>query len=117
MRCSSARIFGVTGNIGREFLQAQIEVATEPHTNAGDARRELLRLRQSAAAAAAEHGLSIAACSTHPMAHWREAVQSPKDRYTELLMDALQMIGQRNMLCGMHVHVEFPDPSHAVSMS
>jgi carboxylate-amine ligase len=107
--------FGVTGNIGREFLQAQIEVATEPHTNAGDARRELLRLRQSAAAAAAEHGLSIAACSTHPMAHWREAVQSPKDRYTDV-MDALQMIGQRNMLCGMHVHVEFPDPSRRVDV-
>ena len=107
--------FGVTGNIGREFLQAQIEVATEPHTNAGDARRELLRLRQSADAAAAEHGLSIAACSTHPMAHWREAVQSPKDRYTDV-MDALQMIGQRNMLCGMHVHVEFPDPSRRVDV-
>ncbi len=107
--------FGVTGNIGREFLQAQIEVATEPHINAGDARRELLRLRQSAAAAAAEHGLSIAACSTHPMAHWREAVQSPKDRYTDV-MDALQMIGQRNMLCGMHVHVEFPDPSRRVDV-
>ena len=107
--------FGVTGNIGREFLQAQIEVATEPHTNAGDARRELLRLRKSAAAAAAEHGLSIAACSTHPMAHWREAVQSPKDRYKDV-MDALQMIGQRNMLCGMHVHVEFPDPSRRVDV-
>jgi carboxylate-amine ligase len=107
--------FGVTGSIGREFLQAQIEVATEPHINAGDARRELLRLRQSAASAAAEHGLSIAACSTHPMAHWREAVQSPKDRYADV-MDALQMIGQRNMLCGMHVHVEFPDPSRRVDV-
>ncbi len=107
--------FGVTGNIGREFLQAQIEVATEPHTNASDARRELLRLRQNAAAAAAEHGLSIAACSTHPMAHWREAVQSPKDRYATV-MDALQMIGQRNMLCGMHVHVEFPDPARRVDV-
>src|SRR6202012_3895807 len=107
--------FGVTGNIGREFLQAQIEVATEPHTNPADARRELLRLRQSAAAAAAEHGLSIAGCSTHPMALWREAVQSPKDRYASV-MDALQMIGQRNMLCGMHVHVEFPDPSRRVDV-
>ena len=107
--------FGVTGNIGREFLQAQIEVATEPHTNAGEARRELLRLRQNAAAAAAEHGLSIAACSTHPTAHWREAVQSPKDRYASV-MDALQMIGQRNMLCGMHVHVEFPDPARRVDV-
>jgi glutamate---cysteine ligase / carboxylate-amine ligase len=107
--------FGISGSIGREFLQAQIEVATEPHTNAADARRELLRLRQNAAAAAAEHGLSIVACSTHPMAHWREAVQSPKDRYANV-MDVLQMIGQRNMLCGMHVHVEFPDPARRVDV-
>jgi glutamate---cysteine ligase / carboxylate-amine ligase len=49
------------------------------------------------------------------MAYWREAVQSPKDRYTDV-MDALQMIGQRNMLCGMHVHVEFPDPSRRVDV-
>jgi gamma-glutamyl:cysteine ligase YbdK (ATP-grasp superfamily) len=27
-----------TGRIGREFLQAQIEVATEPHTSLDDAR-------------------------------------------------------------------------------
>ncbi len=107
--------FGVSGSIGREFLQAQIEVATEPHTNAADARREVLRLRQNAAAAAAEHGLSIVACGTHPMAHWREAVRSPKDRYANV-MDVLQMIGQRNMLCGMHVHVEFPDPSRRVDV-
>ena len=107
--------FGVAGSIGREFLQAQIEVATEPHIRAGDARRELLRLRQNAAGAAAEHGLSILACGTHPTAYWKEAVQSPKDRYAQV-MDALQMIGQRNMLCGMHVHVEFPDPTRRVDV-
>jgi glutamate---cysteine ligase / carboxylate-amine ligase len=106
---------GTTGHISREFLQAQIEVATEPHCNARTARRELLRLRQSAAAAAAEHGLAILACGTHPLAAWRNAVQSPKDRYSQV-MDLLQMIGQRNMLCGMHVHVEFPDPSRRVDV-
>jgi carboxylate-amine ligase len=107
--------FGTTGHVGREFLQAQIEVATEPHQDAEAARRELLRLRQSAAAAAAEHGLAIMACGTHPSAAWRDAVQSPKDRYSEV-MDLLQMIGQRNMLCGMHVHVEFPDPARRVDV-
>jgi carboxylate-amine ligase len=106
---------GSTGSIGREFLQAQIEVATEPHRNVGKARDELLRLRQSAAAAAAEHGLAILACGTHPLAVWRDAVQSPKERYTQV-MDVLQMIGQRNMLCGMHVHVEFPDPSRRLDV-
>jgi carboxylate-amine ligase len=42
-------------------------------------------------------------------------VQSPKDRYTHV-MDVLQMIGQRNMLCGMHVHVEFPDPARRIDV-
>ncbi|MFZ3351301.1 MAG: carboxylate-amine ligase [Xanthobacteraceae bacterium] len=103
------------GQIGREFLQAQIEVATEPHCSAARARHELLRLRRSAAAAAAEHGLAILACGTHPLAAWRDAVQSPKGRYSQV-MDLLQMIGQRNMLCGMHVHVEFPDPMRRVDV-
>lgn len=106
---------GATGHVGREFLQAQIEVATKPHRSCDTARRELLRLRQSAANAAAEHGLTILACGTHPLAAWRDAVQSPKDRYSQV-MDLLQMIGQRNMLCGMHVHVEFPDPSRRVDV-
>ncbi len=106
---------GNAGRIGREFLQAQIEVATEPHSEIGAARTELKRLRQNAAAAAAEHGLAILACGTHPSARWPEAVQSPKDRYTHV-MDVLQMIGQRNMLCGMHVHVEFPDPARRVDV-
>ena len=107
--------FGAPGHIGREFLQAQIEVATEPHSVANDARIELRQLRLNAAAAAAEHGLSILACGTHPLAYWRESVQSPKDRYTKV-MDDLQMIGQRNMLCGMHVHVEFPDPGRRIDV-
>src|SRR3984957_4355786 len=107
--------FGTSGRIEREFLQAQIEVATEPHCSAGMARHELLRLRQNAAGAAAEHGLAVLACGTHPHARWRDSVQSPKDRYSHV-MDTLQMIGQRNMLCGMHVHVEFPDPRRRVDV-
>jgi carboxylate-amine ligase len=55
------------------------------------------------------------ACGTHPLASWRESVQSPKDRYNKV-MDDLQMIGQRNMLCGMHVHVEFPDPARRIDV-
>lgn len=107
--------FGTPGHIGREFLQAQIEVATEPHCNTNDSRQELRQLRQTAAAAAAEHGLVVLACGTHPLASWRKSVQSPKDRYAKV-MDDLRMIGQRNMLCGMHVHVELPDPARRVDI-
>ncbi len=107
--------FGMAGRIGREFLQAQIEAATERQSNANDGRLELHHLRQNAAAAAAQHGLIILACGTHPLASWRKSVQSPKDRYDKV-MDDLQMIGQRNMLCGMHVHVELPDPARRVEV-
>ena len=104
-----------TGRIGREFLQAQIEVATEPHWNVNQARLELWHLRQSAASAAAEHDLAILACGTHPLALWRDSVPSPKDRYSQI-MDDLQMIGHRDLLCGTHVHVEFPDPLRRVDV-
>ena len=112
MRFFEARISAPSGSIGREFLQAQIEVATEPHCDAGDGAQELLRLRQSAAAAAAEHGLAILASGTHPMAAGGMPSRARKIA-TQKVMDDLQMIGQRNMLCGMHVHVEFPDPGAA----
>jgi len=31
-------------------------------------------------------------------------------------MEDLQMVGQRNMLCGLHVHVELPDPDDRVDV-
>jgi glutamate---cysteine ligase / carboxylate-amine ligase len=104
-----------TGRIGREFLQAQIEAATEPHSSLDDARRELLRLRQSAATAGGEYGLSILACGTHPLARWRDSVQTPKDRYAQI-MDDLQMIGHRDMVCGTHIHVEFAEPARRIEV-
>jgi carboxylate-amine ligase len=101
--------------LGREMLQAQLEVATGPHTSVRDARAELATLRQDAGRAAAAHGLRIMACGTHPTADWRTSVHSPKKRYDELMQD-LQMLGRRNMVCGMHVHVELPDPNARVDV-
>ena len=103
------------GRISREFLQAQLEVITSPHASMADARSELRHLRQTAAAVAAEHGLGILAAGTHPTALWSTAVQTPKARY-DSVMDDLQMIGQRDMLCGMHVHVELPDPDGRIDV-
>jgi carboxylate-amine ligase len=103
------------GRISREFLQAQIEVITSPHASMAEARAELRDLRQTVAAVAAEHGLAILAAGTHPTALWTNAVQTDKERY-DAVMDDLQMIGRRDMLCGMHVHVELPDPDSRVDV-
>src|SRR5712671_7086556 len=103
------------GHVCGEFLQSQIEVTSSTHTDIADARAELRRLRQAVAAVAAEHGLAILAAGTHPTAFWSSALQTPADRYDQVMED-LQMIGQRNMLCGMHVHVELPDPDERLDI-
>jgi carboxylate-amine ligase len=103
------------GRISPEFLQPQVEVISSPHNNTVDALAELRHLRRTVSAVAAEHGLAILAAGTHPTAVWRDAQQTNKERY-DVVMDDLQMIGQRDLLCGMHVHVELPDPDQRVDV-
>lgn len=97
------------GQAMREMLQAQLEVATNVHVDVGDAREELRFLRREVANVAAQYGFAIMACGTHPTAVWRMSQPSPKPRYEEMIED-LRSIGHRNMMCGMHVHVQLPDP-------
>jgi carboxylate-amine ligase len=98
-----------------ELLQSQLEVATVPHADAASARADLRRLRRTVAEIGRTHGLAILASGTHPTAIWRQQRQSPGERY-DAVMDDLQMLGRRNMLCGLHVHVELPDPDGRVPL-
>ncbi len=98
-----------------EFLQSQVEVVSQPHRDIKAAREEIRGLRQTLGKIAASYGLAIIAAGTHPSADWGNSRQSEGDRY-DAVMDDLQMIGQRNMLCGLHVHVEIPDPDERVDV-
>ncbi|MBI3702743.1 MAG: carboxylate-amine ligase [Rhizobiales bacterium] len=91
-----------------EMLQSQIEVATPPCASMSEARAHLMQYRSALGKAAAERGLALAAMGTFPLAFWPEQTVTPKVRY-DAIIDDLQMIGYRNMLCGMHVHVRVPD--------
>jgi carboxylate-amine ligase len=93
------------GQAMREMLQAQIEVATNVHVDANDAREELKFLRRELAAVAGRYGLAIMASGTHPTAAWPHSKPTAKPRYENMIKD-LGTIGHRNMLCGMHVHVQ-----------
>jgi carboxylate-amine ligase len=90
------------------MLQSQIEVATPPCETMDEARAHLVNYRHALGEAARERKLGIAAMGTFPLAFWPEQQVTKKDRYGAL-MDDLQIIGHRNMLCGMHVHVQVPD--------
>jgi carboxylate-amine ligase len=102
-------------SVAGEFLQSQIEIVTKPHDDVAAARAELRRLRNVLGDIASQHGLAILAAGTHPTAIWERSRQSEGERYDNV-MDDLQMIGRRNMLCGMHVHVEMPDPENRVDV-
>ena len=106
---------GTEGRIEREMLQAQAETVTRPCTSLSQARAELRFARSVLSSVASSHGLAILGAGTHPTATWRGAAHTPKERYDKV-MDDLQMIGERNMLCGMHVHVSLPDPTRRVDI-
>jgi carboxylate-amine ligase len=91
-----------------EMLQSQIEVATPPCSSMNEARAHLMHYRRTLGEAAAERKLGLAAMGTFPLAFWPEQLVTKKVRY-DAIIDDLQMIGYRNMLCGMHVHVQVPD--------
>ena len=90
-----------------ELLQSQIEVATPICRSAAEARTELAALRDGVAGACGERGLAIIASGTHPFAEWRLQQHTEKPRYAGLI-DDFQIVGRRNLFCGLHVHVEPP---------
>lgn len=95
-------------SVATEMLQSQIETVTPVCETMGEARAHLARLRVALGDAARERGLGIAAMGTFPLAFWPEMTPTRKERYGAI-MDDLQMIGLRNMMCGLHVHVAVPD--------
>src|SRR5215218_449699 len=102
-------------DIYREMLEPQIEIGTVPSVDFADARAQLVALRSGLGEIAREFGLSIMASGTHPLAIWSRVRPTAQPRYGKVMHD-LQMLGSRNVLCGMHVHVEVPDLSMRVDI-
>jgi carboxylate-amine ligase len=101
--------------MNREMLQSQLEISTKPAYTMEEIHDELKNLRQTIGAVAADHGLSYFAASTHPTAGWSGGQPTQKIRYDGMMQD-LQMLGERNLLCGMHVHVALPDVDRRVDV-
>lgn len=107
---------GELGNaLKTEMLQSQIEVATPPCETMAEARAHLSRYRATLAGAARPRKLGIAAAGTFPLAFRDEQRVTPQARYDDIMHD-LQILGLRNMVCGLHVHVEIPDQSMRINL-
>ncbi len=94
--------------VSPEFLRTQIEVNTEVCSSIAEARSDLSYLRKVVSNVAEEHGLAPIAASTHPFARWQEQKHTDRERYNVLRQD-MQVVAQRLLICGMHVHVGIED--------
>ncbi|MET0290745.1 MAG: carboxylate-amine ligase [Steroidobacteraceae bacterium] len=91
-----------------ELLQSQIEVASPVFGHATQALSVMRRFRKELGELAREHDLRLIATSTHPLGDWGAQHVTGRPRYEKLLAD-FRILGQRNLICGMHVHVAVPD--------
>jgi carboxylate-amine ligase len=98
-----------------EILQSQVEVATKPMLTPAEVGHELRGFRACLAAAGKKHGIGILASGTHPLAFPDRQRMTKKRRYKKVI-DDLGMVGLGNALCGLHVHVEVPEPDQRVKI-
>lgn len=101
--------------VGRELLESQVEVCTPPSTDFAAAREGLAGQREALGRVAARHDLLVFAAGTHPVAEWAQQVPTKGERYRGILRD-VGLAGRRSLICGMHVHVEVPDPAARVDL-
>ncbi|MBO1022263.1 carboxylate-amine ligase [Methylobacterium sp. SD274] len=101
--------------IGREMLQCQVEVCTPPSTEFSEAQEILAGQRGALGRLAKKHELMVFAAGTHPVADWARQLPTKGERYRGILKD-VGLAGRRSLICGMHVHVEVPDPAARIDL-
>ncbi len=90
-----------------EFLRCQIEIGTSVCATVAEAVDELRHLRATIARVADRFGLRPISAGCHPTAEWSAQTHRDRDRYNDLKRD-LAAVGERMLICGMHVHVGLP---------
>jgi glutamate---cysteine ligase / carboxylate-amine ligase len=102
-------------NVMYELLQSQIETATNPVTSSEEALRQLTYFRSTLAELGRDHNIGIVAAGTHPLALPHHQQMTQKRRYRKVAQD-LGIVAWGNPLCGLHVHVEVPEPDLRVEI-
>lgn len=94
----------------REFFRCQIETNTRVCHSVAEVRTALQETRRIVVDAAARHGASVMASSTHPFAAWQAQMVTPSERYQRFLA-SFQDAVRHFVINGMHVHAGFGDPN------
>lgn len=96
-----------------ELHASMVELGTPVCHNVAELKAALFAQRAAIHELAGQRGLQIAAASTHPFSHWLGQEISPFERYTKTVEDH-QVIAQRMLIFGMHVHIGVEDRDFAI---
>ncbi len=96
-----------------EFLRSQIETTTKVCSSVSEVRSALIDTRRLVIDAAAQHGASVMAASTHPFAAWHQQVPTAEHRYEQFAMTYQQAVREL-LVGGMHIHAGFGDGDNRV---
>jgi carboxylate-amine ligase len=101
--------------VAPELLRSQVEIVSPVFRGQDEAAEAMTALRRGVADIACEKGLRVVAAGTHPIANWSAQVETRQSRYRRLVRD-FQIVGRRNVLCGLHVHVAVPPDVDRVAL-
>lgn len=103
------------GHVVPEFLRSQVEITTPVCTSVAEARQSLAGLRQVLVEESARFGLAPIAAGTHPFSLSSRQKRTDKERYVALL-EEMQGVARRMMICGLHVHVGIDDDEQRIDL-
>ena len=109
----NGRMVMIEREIKPELHQSMVEMGTPVCDTPAQAMEELLRQRQFIIKLAEEKGLAIVAAATHPFSHWSDQQVTPFPRYRGVL-EEMQVLAQRLLIFGMHIHIGLDDPDFAI---
>jgi glutamate---cysteine ligase / carboxylate-amine ligase len=96
-----------------EMHQSVIEVGTRVCKDIKEARENIQALRREMITLASEHGMLLAAGSTHPFSDWKLQEIYPDERYARVVED-MQLIARANLVFGLHVHIGIEDRNTSI---
>lgn len=109
----AGKVVMVEREIKPELHQSMVELGTPVCESPAHAKEELIHQRRFIHELAQEKGLAIVAAATHPFSKWAEQPVTPFPRY-QGVMQEMQLLAQRLLIFGMHIHIGIRDPQFAV---
>ena len=99
--------------ISHEFIRSILEIQTGICHNVRDVENDLMQTCSMAEELAGDNGCLLYAASLHPFANDSQQIVSADERY-ERILDELQILGQKFISQGLHVHLGMPDGDTAI---